>query len=152
MKLFLLRHGDASFAAHNDCERPLTEYGRGQIHQVVTRVTGKLSSTPVVLTSPKLRARQTAEVAQSILLANDASVSEHLKPCGELVELGKLIDHHGDNDLLLVTHQPLVGDLLDYLIDMPGTGRLMGVGCFAALDLITFGRGCGTLEWLEAPN
>jgi phosphohistidine phosphatase len=61
--IWLLRHGDASDDAPNDASRPLTEKGKRQ-----ARVAGEALAVlgmeiDACLTSPKVRARETAQIA-----------------------------------------------------------------------------------------
>ena len=66
MNLYLLRHGIAvdpsvpDFA--NDAERPLTPKGRNRMRQIAAAMGALNLSFDVILSSPFVRARQTAEI------------------------------------------------------------------------------------------
>ena len=60
MKLWLLRHGAAGPYQRNDAERQLTEPGRQQVLQAAQLLQGQ--QFDCVLSSPYIRARQTAEL------------------------------------------------------------------------------------------
>lgn len=153
MKLYVLRHGEAATTAASDSERPLTDTGANQTSQVVQRRLGHLSGLEAVFSSPKLRAVQTAEIVRKLLTSTPAiTTTELIKPNADLAALGNLMDQFtGNREVMLVSHQPFVGELIDYLTDKPGTGTLMRTSCLACLDVITYSRGCATLEWLEIP-
>jgi phosphohistidine phosphatase len=66
MNLFLLRHGIAverdEFASANDELRPLTPKGQRELRQSVAALRAMELQFDVILSSPLLRARQTAEI------------------------------------------------------------------------------------------
>ena len=157
MKLYLLRHGEAASHAATDSLRPLTALGVHQTQAVVARVAAHMGDLQAIYSSPKLRAQQTAGIVWQYLTKELEQVlpnvveSDAITPSSDITQLGQIIDQHNDTDVLLVTHQPFVGHLIDYLTDQPGLGYEMGTSCLACIDLIAFGRGCGTLQWLERP-
>ena len=71
MDLYLLRHGlavpldPASFA--KDSERPLTPEGRRKLEEVARAMVAMELAFDLVLSSPYLRARQTAELVVAAL-------------------------------------------------------------------------------------
>ena len=152
MKLYLLRHGAAASYADSDSLRPLTSTGVDQTRQVVARMAEHMTAVQAIYSSPKLRARQTADIAAQQLAGNLPIVETDLiKPGGDIVGLGQFLEQQGNSDVLLVTHQPFVGNLIDYLTDQPGRGYEMDTSCLACIALIAFSQGCGTLQWLERP-
>ncbi len=64
LKLFLIRHGIAADRTGyiHDAERPLTTNGKIRTHQVATRLRDLEIQFDLILTSPLLRARQTADI------------------------------------------------------------------------------------------
>ena len=69
MKLMLVRHGDAASGAAyaDDALRPLTEKGRTN-QTIVARCLKVLGEEPdLILSSPRLRARQTAEIVADVM-------------------------------------------------------------------------------------
>ena len=153
MKLYILRHGEAATSAATDTERPLTERGSFETTQIIKRRRDSLSSLDAIYASPKLRAAQTAEIVRKLLpAAPRVATTELIKPNAAIGALTALLEPFAaQGEVLLVSHQPLVGNLIDYLTDKPATGRLMSTSCLACLDVIAFTRGCATLEWLEIP-
>ncbi len=116
MKLFLGRHGEASFNAPSDRERALTPVGI-QATQAVLRVQRDvLASVRHIYSSELVRARQTANVYAEALgialetrayLAPDYDAEEVLEALGRETFSG---------DVLVLSHQPLVGDLVSLLV------------------------------------
>ena len=71
MNLYILRHGVATDpAAHEfakDADRPLTPEGKRKLRQVAEAMEALELSFDLILSSPYLRARQTAEVIAAAL-------------------------------------------------------------------------------------
>jgi phosphohistidine phosphatase len=144
MKLLLLRHGIAvdpgTPGYERDSERPLTTEGQRKV-RLVARALGRLELMPnVILTSPLLRARQTASVVAEIL-----ERTRQLHDCPPLTQGGPpaavltfLKKHHARAGcVMLVGHQPDLGCLASLLI----TGNPHGAQ-------IEFKKaGLGVLEW-----
>uniref|UniRef100_A0ACD5GP52 Phosphohistidine phosphatase SixA n=1 Tax=Desertifilum tharense IPPAS B-1220 TaxID=1781255 RepID=A0ACD5GP52_9CYAN len=86
MELYLIRHGIAADreAYERDRDRPLTEEGRKKTQKVAKRLRSLDLNFDLILTSPLIRARQTAEILLSQHLAPLLQESEHLAPEGEL--------------------------------------------------------------------
>ena len=65
--IWLLRHGDAEEVADDDASRPLTPKGERQSRAAGAALANLDAGIEVCLTSPKLRALQTAEIAAEAL-------------------------------------------------------------------------------------
>jgi phosphohistidine phosphatase len=61
--IWFLRHGDAEDSAEDDASRKLTEKGRRQAESAGRALKAMGVEIDACLTSPKVRARDTAEVA-----------------------------------------------------------------------------------------
>ncbi|HTJ26403.1 MAG TPA: phosphohistidine phosphatase SixA [Candidatus Limnocylindria bacterium] len=154
MKLYLLRHGDAVDPAEwkrGDAERPLTDDGRKRIARA-TRTMRRLGfDVDRIVTSPLLRARQTAEIvavefAHEDRVVADPRLGAEFGP-EQLAEI--LRDNHGVEDLLLVGHEPSMSGAIAHLI---GGGSIkLKKGALARIDLPDPARLSGTLEWLLPP-
>lgn len=118
MNLFFLRHGQA--AAHAiDRERPLTDCGIEQVRACAQLAAVELSALQQIFVSPYLRAQQTCAhfIAEAALQVPVATV-DWLTPASSAAEVVKqLLLQQGD--VLLISHQPLAGDLMRYLNDTP---------------------------------
>lgn len=86
LELYLIRHGLAgehgSYA--NDDERPLTHEGKQKTRQVAKQLHTLKLRFDLILTSPLVRARQTADLLLEAKLAHDVQESSDLAPGGNL--------------------------------------------------------------------
>ena len=125
--LWLLRHAEAEPAeGRPDAERPLTERGIRQA-EAAGRAMANLGAKPdLCLTSPLLRARQTAELACGPLglpvTVEPALAGQPFDPC-ELCA--------GLSDVLLVGHDPSFSMTLH---DLTGTQARMRKGGLAGIQ------------------
>ena len=113
MKIWILRHGEAQPHARRDAERELTVKGREQVlHSAARLLDQPLDS---ILASPYVRAQQTAELVRNALgLAPELISVPWLTPDSDPRQaLSQLPD---SGNVLLVTHQPFVGDLISLLM------------------------------------
>lgn len=152
MLIYLLRHGDAPFDAACG-ERSLSAQGQVETRNVVMQHLDELSRVPLILCSPTLRARQTLQVVTKTLNYRGALIFEDsLRSGGSLHDVEARVDSLTDVDqVLLLSHQPLVGQILEYLTDKQGIGWSMSTSSLACLDAITFSRGCAELRWQTQP-
>jgi len=127
-ELLLLRHGiaDDRLEGQDDAQRPLTLEGRERTTRVVERLVGLDLSCDLVLSSPLVRARQTAELAVAGGLAPELELAAALAPLADplpLLErwLGPLSPRPGWKRLALVGHEPDLSTLAALLIGVPMT-------------------------------
>jgi phosphohistidine phosphatase len=154
MYLFLLRHGNAVSSAPKDSERPLSTEGRAELHSVLSSCKEALASVDCVVVSPYLRAQQTCAIAREYLpqiTDQQQHTLDFLTPaaCPQAVIDWAYSSVH--KSVLFVTHQPLVGTLLDELCGFePGLYR-MGTAALAMVRADVVARGLGELIWLKQP-
>jgi phosphohistidine phosphatase len=113
MKLWVLRHGEAEpYGSRPDSERALTAHGREEALRSAAQLIGQPISA--IYASPYLRAQQTAELVREALgFEPDIRTVEWLTPDNRpqaVAEQLVSVDY-----ALLVSHNPLVGNLLGYL-------------------------------------
>lgn len=153
-QLHLLRHADAGdpLAWHGpDDRRPLSDKGRRQADRLGRFLATMAFRPDAILTSPKARAAQTAEIVGGHLGVT-VTVDERLGDPLGLEELELVLRAAGDPDRpLIVGHDPDFSDLVTVLCD---TSRVpMRKGALARIDV---GRpleaGDGTLRWLVPPD
>lgn len=138
MELFLMRHGVAEPPERygDDGQRPLTEQGRRDQRRVVQALFPLLDPLHHLLSSPLLRARQTADIVadtlqfggqieETSILAGDCTV-------GAVLDL--LQGHARTARILCVGHQPHMSRLAAVFLDGEGRsaiafqpGSLMGL-------------------------
>lgn len=150
MRLFFFRHGLAEPGTDRlpDHERALTAVGSERIERAV-RVLKALDAVPAyLLTSPLVRARQTAEIlAEGLGLT--AQVRPELAPGFGLPALEALVADLNDGDIMLVGHEP---DLSVTIGALTGGVVLMKKGGMARVDLVGYRPLRGALVWLLAPR
>src|SRR2546430_2734265 len=108
MRIYLMRHATAEDAGSGpDAGRPLTEQGRREAREAGAAIRERKAALTSVLTSPRLRARETAELAaEAIGLKTPIQVRERLS-CGATSDIFlDEIDSAGGGELLLVAHNP----------------------------------------------
>ena len=111
MKVWILRHGEAQHRAHSDAERELTAHGREEVLGSAAHLLGQ----PLrwIIASPYVRAQQTAELVRQALGFSDAIVTvPWLTPDSDPRKALEYLDLYASDDVLLVSHQPLVGSLI----------------------------------------
>ncbi len=91
MYLYLIRHGIAvdldaldSDSSSNDEFRPLTKQGRKKMAQVADRLDEFGLKFDLIMTSPLVRARQTADIAIAAQMSTQLEISSDLAPSGNL--------------------------------------------------------------------
>ena len=161
MKLYILRHGIAvepgSPGYENDADRPLTPEGESKLRQIAKAIEALEISFDLILSSPFLRARQTAEIVAGVLKARKRmELCESLTPGGSSK---KLVDqlkrfHPLPDRVLLVGHEPYLSGLISLLVSgreaLAVTMKKGGL-CMLSIESLTHGR-CATLEWLLTPK
>lgn len=113
MKLWVLRHGEAvPYGSCPDSERELTDHGRKEVLSSAVRLIGQ--PLTAIYASPYLRAQQTAQIVREALgFEPEIRTVEWLTP---EVDPDKVTDQLVSvSNVLLVSHNPLVGNLLSYL-------------------------------------
>jgi phosphohistidine phosphatase len=160
MELYILRHAIAvvrgAEGIRHDSDRPLTDKGAAKLRRVVRGMSALGLSFDRVLTSPYLRARQTAEiVAEEMGAEEKLDHSPHLAPDGDLRALIAEIASRsaGDDSILVVGHEPSLSQLISVLVsgDERTLLTLKKAGlCKLAAQTLRYGK-CASLEWLLAP-
>ncbi|MBE9115396.1 phosphohistidine phosphatase SixA [Lusitaniella coriacea LEGE 07157] len=118
MELYLIRHGIAAERGtyENDDERPLIEVGRKKTHKVARRFSKIGVRFDVILTSPFLRARQTAQILKDAGLSTTIEECASLAPDGDLQTWVQGFPWDNPPRLALVGHQPDLGNWAELLV------------------------------------
>ena len=158
MNLYLMRHAIATDADENteEHQRPLTEKGRKKLSKIARNLEKLDLKFDLILTSPALRAHQTADIVADALDIKQKNVleTENLSPLGFADKLVEEINAHEElENLLIVGHEPSLSQLIGMLlagdaslsIDMKKAGL-----CKLSMEQLVYGR-CATLEWLLTP-
>lgn len=152
-ELYLLRHahaGDSAKWTGSDSERPLSPKGKRQAERLGTFLAERGFAPDSIVTSPKLRARQTAElVADAIGIA--VAVDDRLGGPLEVDDVNDIVKRAGGTSIVLVGHDPDFSDLCALLT---GTEYLpMKKGALARIDMaLPLAPNGGVLRWLLPPE
>lgn len=162
MNLFFLRHGVAverdpqSFP--DDSRRPLTLKGEDRVRLVCDALQALELSFDAILSSPFLRARQTAEIiAGSLGLRRTLQFHNDLTPTGDPKVLLRFVNRLAPKpeNLLLVGHEPYLSELLSVLISGQADALIdlkkNGLAKIEVTQRLKLGR-CATLNWLLTPR
>ena len=153
MRIYVFRHGIAEDATlgQPDSERRLTPTGITKLRKVLERARQAGVSPEYVLTSPYLRAAETAEVARQVLGLKDSPVeTEVLTPARSPIEVWNEVRTYRDaGQLMVVGHNPLLSDFACFLTAAPAYGIGLKKGAIATIDVpAKAARPQGTLIWL----
>jgi phosphohistidine phosphatase len=118
MDLWVLRHAEAEDqgASGRDEDRGLTAAGLAQAKAVARGIAALAPAIAVVLTSPYLRARQTAGPVAEALGLSGIRPSRALEPASDPEAILAELEDAGEESVLLVGHAPSLGRLLGRLV------------------------------------
>ena len=164
MNLFILRHGIASDPGKDglpkklpDAERPLSTKGKQRLGDVTWAMQKMELDFDAVLSSPLLRARQTAQI---VIEAQGAKrkiiLSDHLAPEGSPKALIEQVNglHAPVANMLMVGHEPYLSRFIALLTTGGTTAAIdLRKGGLARLEVETlkYAR-CATFRWLLTPK
>jgi phosphohistidine phosphatase len=153
MQLYFLRHGLADWPNWDparDDERPLTDEGVDKMRAEARAIERLGVEVDAILSSPLVRARQTAEpVAKRLGL--DVVEEPALAPGFDVKRLRDVLRRYPNaNGLMLVGHEP---DFSQTIAQLVGGGRVvMKKGGLARVDLDASDPPGGALVWLLGPK
>ena len=155
MKLYFLRHGIAFEQTEwhgSDFDRPLTEKGKAKMQREAETIARLELGLDAVVTSPLIRARQTARIVAERLAAVDRLVlDERLGPEFDTGRLADIVQaHHDAGALMIVGHEPNMSQTLGQVV---GRARIvLKKGGLACVDLTDASLPSGDLLWLVPPK
>jgi phosphohistidine phosphatase len=156
-ELYLIRHGIAEErgdAWPDDTKRPLTEHGIARLKKEARGLVNLGVAFDVVLTSPLVRARQTAEAVASVVEPRPVIVAaESLAPGGTYqAVLSDLEKQAKRSRIALVGHEPGIGELAARLSGSRHAFEFKK-GAVCRIDLETLPpAGPGSLRWFLTPK
>jgi phosphohistidine phosphatase len=155
MQVYFVRHGDAGEKRKwkgPDGERPLSKHGLKTCRQAADHFACILPAPPsVVLTSPLVRAAQTATIAARAWDAIEAvTADERLDHGFSIARLRAILsDYRGHSSIVLVGHEPSMSGVISALV---GGGEIElkkgGVACVLVTNRT---RPKGKLQFLVTP-
>lgn len=121
MDVTVIRHGTAEDRAATDAARALTPVGRAEAERAGERVAGLDPPPDAIVSSPYLRALQTAEaVAGHLGLAGAVALDEALVPDAPAAGVRDLLVRLSDRrHVVLVAHEPILSAACALLTRLP---------------------------------
>ena len=157
VELYIVRHGlaeERGGAWPDDAKRPLTGKGMARLRKEARGLQTIGVAFDVILTSPLVRARQTAEILGAGLEPRPHLVNiESLSPDGSYAAvMSDLAKHSKHERIALVGHEPSIGELAARLV---GSRHPLpfkkGAICCIAVDSLP-PAGPGALRWFLSPK
>jgi phosphohistidine phosphatase len=124
--IYFLRHGDAEHETSNDADRRLTEKGERQADVAGRALVAMGAKIDVCLSSPKVRAEQTAQLACKHLDV-EVEIADELR--GGRFDPAALAAGRGD--VLLVGHEP---DFSNAVAELTGARVKLRKGGIASVE------------------
>ena len=122
VKLYLIRHGIAQEATNDtkDGERNLTKEGRQKTEKVAKRLLNLGLNFELIASSLLVRARQTAEILQTVGLNSQTKECAHLAPGGSLSSwFGEWLTprkYPASAEIAIIGHEPCLSHWAETLV------------------------------------
>lgn len=159
MEVYIIRHADAlplgEGGTTTDADRPLSPAGKSQARALAVSLQQHGVLLSHVLTSPLLRAKQTAdELLQAWSSPAPAlETCDELSPGGSAKKLAKYLRELKSDAVALVGHQPDLGEHVAWLIGSKRAQIDLAKAGVAAIHIPEDpGKGAGVLLWLVTPD
>jgi phosphohistidine phosphatase len=157
MRIHLLRHGTAEDARPGgaDAERKLTQAGREEIRRAAEFALQARFAPSLILSSPYVRAVQTAEIAAAVAGYHGTIVkTDALVPSGSPERAWDEIRGRQDEaEILMAGHEPLLSQLAAYFLGSPGLQVNMRKATLVRIDIERLaGSPHGILKWMLPPD
>ena len=154
IELHLLRHGHAGDPLKwkgSDFDRPLSAKGRAQAERLGGLLAAVGFATDAMLTSPKVRARETADIVAD-RIGVQPILEERLGGMVTLADLERMLTAAGNPSRpVIVGHDPDFSELLALLVGVAEVP--MRKGAMARVDLARpIEPASGVLRWLLPPE
>jgi phosphohistidine phosphatase len=156
MEIYLLRHGAAENVqpGHTDAERRLTGEGKNKTAEVVKMARRGGLEKPLVISSPYVRAVETARIVMEELAIDDLIRTPALVPHGGPEAVWSELREYSDaRAVLLAGHEPLRGRLAAYLLNSPALQVEMKKSAMVRVDVEALRAAPrGILRWMITPR
>lgn len=155
--LYVIRHAIAAERGDeypDDATRPLTPHGTSRFRKVARGLAALEAEIDVILTSPMVRARQTAEILSQQLRGHPPVVeTAALEPGARYQDLFAELGRHARvTGIALVGHQPGIGEIAARLVGHRGSFEFRkGAVCRIDIDQLP-PPGPGRLRWFAPPK
>jgi len=150
MIVYFLRHADADPDAGNDFDRKLTPKGLEQAEKVGKFLVRYGLLPEAIVSSPVVRARQTAEAVEKKLGQASMVIGPWLA-CGMTPAtcLAELSAHAGTHSVMLVGHEPDFSDTIATILGLADSEAVnIRKASLTGIELSSFHPGGGSLQFL----
>lgn len=150
--IFLLQHGEAVDKKINP-DRPLTDSGRMTISQLGNFLFSRNIEFDAIWHSPKLRAKETAEILASCLKLDKLLYEyKELEPEESVKKTVRLIQQAEEQNIMLVGHLPHLSQLAGLLLTGDEKNEVIafekgGIVCLSYQDI-----GVSIVRWFIVPS
>ena len=157
LELYLIRHGVAAERGEeypDDSKRPLTSTGMTRLRQEARALNSLKIGFDVIITSPLVRTKQTAEIIAGTLkekpqVVTSDSLAPAGTPAGVMQEIGR---HARKARIALVGHEPNLGELAARLIGARSPIQFKkGAICRIDFEILP-PKSLGQLQWFVTPR
>jgi phosphohistidine phosphatase len=156
LDIYIFRHGEAEpRGKRGDAARRLTGGGKAEVRRVAQGLARLGAEIDVILTSPLVRAEETAAIAGDVLKPpGGVRRCDALAPGGTNAALFKELSGLRKSCVMLVGHQPDLGELASVLVwGSPGVGiALKKAGVVRVLTERLPPAATGELRWVLTPK
>lgn len=153
MLISLLRHGAAEQKKDGpDEDRQLTRAGILETRAVIGKLKMYAPAFDLIWVSPYQRARQTASALRIAIPDVSFEINKQITPNDDVYELMDAIEKCGVHQLLIVSHNPLLSNLLRIMVD--GTmesDRNMSTSELVSISMDFVAPGCGEVLFSLKP-
>lgn len=154
MKLYLVRHGDAVSEAA-DPTRPLSEEGVSEVKSVANFILKhrliKNRRELDLAYSPKVRAKETAEIIADTLSLEEGKLSTDLLPESPIVHWLEQIEF-SEKSLMLVGHLPYMDFILSKLLADNDQKSILNFRTGTVVALERLEKADWRLDWIVSPK
>jgi phosphohistidine phosphatase len=164
MKILLVRHAQAQEREEfqkisaDDEKRPLTPKGKETAHKVSQKLTSKFKGSELVITSPLIRAQETAEIFKQYIPCDYALDCLHLKPDSTATAFIAWFNarKHNCKTVVIIGHEPMLSKLASYLLTKSETSiidlKKMGIILLEQEETKRIIPGAAKLKWCLTPK
>lgn len=152
MVVYLVRHGIADRRASSDPERELTPEGIAQSRSVVKKFFLQSPQLDKGFVSPYERAIQTASEFRLAFPGIEFEQTDLITPESDPYDVLNLLEEHQEQNVILVSHNPLLSRLVSLLVD--GTlesNRQVDTSNVLCVMMDIVAPGCGELKYVLEP-
>lgn len=158
MVVYIVRHAIAverETASYPNDDRPLTEAGKGKMSKAAKAIAKLVRDVDVILTSPLIRAHDTARIiARALGAEQKLELCKGLAPGSSLKDLmSYLSKYKGMKSIMVVGHQPDLGYLASAMLGSNESIVEFKKGAICAIEISALPqKGKGMLLWHLQPK